>query len=164
MIILVSDTSILIDLERGGLLEAAFSCGLTMVVPDLLYERELEPENGALLRKLGLGVVSLTPEEVALAQKLRTERKALSPPDCFALSCATRADHALVTGDKILRTEAMARLGTVYGLLWMLDQMAASGGVATTLLYEGLARISSHPRCRLPHAEVRSRLNSWAPA
>ena len=55
MIILVSDTSILIDLERGGLLEASFSCGLTMVVPDLLYERELEPENGALLRKLGLG-------------------------------------------------------------------------------------------------------------
>lgn len=163
MIILVSDTSILIDLERGGLLEAAFSCGLTMVVPDLLYERELEPENGALLRKLGLGVVSLTPEEVALAQKLRTERKALSLPDCFALSCATRADHALVTGDKILRTEAMARLGTVYGLLWMLDQMAASGSVPTTLLYEGLSRISSHPRCRLPHVEIRARLNGWAP-
>jgi hypothetical protein len=161
MIILVSDTSILIDLERGGLLEASFSCGLTMVVPDLLYERELEPENGALLRKLGLGVVSLTPEEVALAQRLRTERKALSLPDCFALSCATRADHALVTGDKILRTEAMARLGNVYGLLWMLDQMAASGSVPTTLLYEGLARISAHPRCRLPQSEVRSRLNAW---
>ena len=164
MIILVSDTSILIDLERGGLLEAAFACGLTMVVPDLLYERELEPENGALLRKLGLGVVSLTPEEVALAQKLRTERKALSLPDCFAPSCATRADHALVTGDKILRTEAIARLGTVYGLLWMLDQMAASGSVPTTLLYEGLSRISSHPRCRLPHVEIRARLNGWAPA
>ena len=161
MIILVSDTSILIDLERGGLLEASFSCGLTMVVPDLLYERELEPENGALLRKLGLGVVSLTPEEVALAQRLRTERKALSLPDCFALSCATRADHALVTGDKILRTEAMARLGNVYGLLWMLDQMAASGSVPTTLLYEGLARISAHPRCRLPQSEVRSRLTAW---
>lgn len=161
MIILVSDTSILIDLERGGLLEASFSCGLTMVVPDLLYERELEPENGALLRKLGLGVVSLTPEEVALAQRLRTERKALSLPDCFALSCATRADHALVTGDKILRTEAMARLGNVYGLLWMLDQMAASGSVPTTQLYEGLARISAHPRCRLPQSEVRSRLNAW---
>ena len=66
--------------------------------------------------------MSLTPEEVALAQRLRTERKALSLPDCFALSCATRADHALVTGDKILRTEAMARLGNVYGLLWKLDQ------------------------------------------
>jgi hypothetical protein len=164
MIILVSDTSILIDLERGGLLEAAFSCGLTMVVPDLLYERELEPENGALLRKLGLGVVALTPQEVVLAQQLRAERKALSLADCFALSCATRAGHALVTGDKILRAEAMARLGTVYGLLWVLDQIAASGGVATTLLDEGLNRISSHPRCRLPHADVRARLNAWSQA
>jgi len=64
MIILVSDTSVLIDLERGGLLEQAFSCGLTMVVPDLLYARELEPDNGPLLRKLGLGVVALNPDEV----------------------------------------------------------------------------------------------------
>lgn len=163
MIILVSDTSILIDLERGGLMEAAFSCGLTMVVPDLLYERELESDNGPLLRKLGLGVVSLTPEEVRFAQQLRTERKALSLPDCFALSCAMRANHALVTGDKILRTEAVVRLGKVYGLLWILDEMAVSGSVDTTVLYEGLARISSHPRCRLPHVEVRARLTAWAP-
>ena len=138
--------------------------GLTMVVPDLLYERELEPENGPLLRALGLGVVSLTPEEVGFAQQLRAERKALSLPDCFALSCATRANHALVTGDKILRAEAATRIGTVYGLLWVLDQMATSGSVANTILYEGLARISSHPRCRLPHSEVRTRLDAWAPS
>lgn len=161
MIILVSDTSILIDLERGGLLEAAFSCGLTMV-PDLLYERELEPENGPFLRKLGLGVVALTSEEVAFAQQLRTERKALSLPDCFALSCATRADHALVTGDRILRSEATARRRTVYGLLWILDQMVASGGISMAALHEGLTRISSDRRCRLPHAEVRMRLDAWA--
>lgn len=46
-----------------ALLEAAFSCRLTMVVPDLLYERELESESGPFLRKLGLGVVALTPEK-----------------------------------------------------------------------------------------------------
>lgn len=162
MIILVSDTSILIDLERGGLLESAFSCGLTMVVPDLLYERELEPENGPFLRRLGLGVVALTAEEVAFAQRLRTERKALSLPDCFALSCATRPDHALVTGDKILRGEATVRQRTVYGLLWILDQMAASGNISTTILHEGLTRISTDRRCRLPHAEVLARLDAWA--
>jgi hypothetical protein len=109
MIILVSDTSVLIDLERGGLLEQAFSCGLTMVVPDLLYARELEPDNGPLLRKLGLGVVALNPDEVHFAQQLRTQRPGLSLPDCFALSCARRADHALVSGDMLLRTEAQAR-------------------------------------------------------
>jgi len=108
MIILVSDTSVLIDLERGGLLESAFSCGLTMVVPDLLYERELEDDNGPLLQHLGLSVVALAPEEVAFAQQLRTQRVGLSLPDCFALSCARRPNHALITGDKLLRTEAQS--------------------------------------------------------
>jgi hypothetical protein len=85
-------------------------------------------------------------------------------PDCFALSCAMRPDHALVTGDKILRAEAQARLGSVYGLLWILDQMEASQKVPATLLLDGLTRISNHPRCRLPHAEVRTRLACWAGA
>lgn len=164
MIVLVSDTSVLVDLERGGLLEAAFSCGLTMIVPDLLYERELEPYNGPFLRQLGLGVVALSPDELSLAQRVRNERKTLTLPDCFALSCATRADHALVTGDKNLRTEAVARLGQVFGLLWLLDQMNASGRVATAVLFEGLQRIHAHPGCRLPAAEVRSRLEGWDPS
>lgn len=163
MIILVSDTSVLIDLERGGLLEPAFACGLTMVVPDLLYERELEAGNGPLLRRLGLGVVALVPDEVTYAQRVRTERSGLSLPDCFALSCARRPHHTLVTGDQLLRAEAQSRQCTVYGLLWILDQMEASGKVGATLLHEGLTRIFNHPRSRLPHAEVRLRLQRWSP-
>lgn len=163
MIILVSDTSVLIDLERGGLLEPAFSCGLTMVVPDLLYARELEADNGPLLRRLGLGVVALAPDEVAFAQLLRKEQPGLSLADCFALSCARRPDHALVTGDKLLRAEAQLRQCAVYGLLWILDQMESSGSVGTTLLHEGLTRISNHPRSRLPQGDVRTRLQRWSP-
>jgi hypothetical protein len=163
VIILVSDTSILIDLERGGLLEAAFSCGLTMVVPDLLYDRELAAENGPFLRQLGLGVVALTPDELELAQQVQAERKGLSLPDCFALCCALRPDHALVTGDRILRTEALSRQAKVFGLLWFLDQMASSGVIAMSMLFEGLSRIATHPRCRLPQAEVRQRLATWKP-
>lgn len=161
MIILVSDTSVLIDVERGGLLEVAFSCGLTMVVPDLLYARELEAENGPMLRALGLGVVALSPDEVDFAQKLRAKQPGLSLPDCFALSCAMRQGHALVSGDKLLRTEAQIHNCTVYGLLWLLDQMEASGTVGTALLHEGLDRIWNHPRCRLPKAEVIARLDRW---
>ena len=161
MIILVSDTSVLIDLERGGLLEPAFSCGLTMVVPDLLYVRELEAENGPLLRRLGLGVVALNPDEVNFAQQLRTQQPGLSLPDCFALSCARRQDHALVSGDKLLRTSAQAKHCVVYGLLWILDQMEASGKVSTSTLHEGLSRIWNHPRRRLPKSDVTARLQRW---
>ncbi len=161
MIILVSDTSILIDLERGGLLEAVFSCGMTLVVPDLLYERELANENGPYLKSLGLGVVSLSATEVALVQEVSKARPGLSLPDCFALSCATRPNHALVTGDKLLRKEALNRLDAVYGLLWLLDQMHASGHVPPANLVDGLTRIAQDPRARLPSDEVRKRLTTW---
>jgi len=46
MSVLVSDTSVLIDLERGNLLEAVFSSSIELAVPDLLFERELPPYNG----------------------------------------------------------------------------------------------------------------------
>lgn len=161
MIILVSDTSILIDLERGDLLNAAFSCGLTMVVPDLLYEREIEQNNGAYLRALGLVVISLTSEEVELAQMLSTEHKRLSLPDCFALSCAKRENHALVTGDALLRKVAQAQQVEVFGLLWMLDRMRDLRPENAAELFDGLTRRTAHPRCRLPREQIQLRLEKW---
>jgi hypothetical protein len=162
MIILVSDTSVLIDLERGGLLEGAFSLGYSMVVPDLLYERELETENGPYLKGLGLGVLALTAEEVSFAQQVRSERNMLSLPDCFALSCATRAGYVLVTGDGNLRAEAEVRVGRVYGVLWILDQLLEKGVATKKQLFDGLTRIHAHPRCRLPHSPVKARLKAWS--
>ena len=42
MRVLVSDTSVPIDLERGLLLESALRLPFAFAVPDLLYERELK--------------------------------------------------------------------------------------------------------------------------
>ncbi|WP_209313642.1 hypothetical protein [Jannaschia formosa] len=43
MPILVSDTSVLIDIERAGLTTRIFALPHDFVVPDLLYDRELAP-------------------------------------------------------------------------------------------------------------------------
>jgi hypothetical protein len=161
VLLLVSDTSILIDLERGGLLTTAFGAGTPMVVPDILYQRELAEHNGPYLRQLGLQVVALTPAEVQLAQVVNQARPTLSLTDCFALSCATRVDHILVTGDKALRAEAALREVEVVGLLWLLDRLA-DVGVDSGTLRAGLDQIANHPRCRLPIAEVRARLTAWS--
>jgi hypothetical protein len=59
MTILVSDTSVLIDLERGELILCAFKLSATFAVPDVLYERELQDHGGEELLKLGLRVESL---------------------------------------------------------------------------------------------------------
>ncbi len=67
MAILVSDTSVLIDLERGDFLEMVFRLSFEFVVPDLLYKRELEKYNGAELLALGLKIESLDSEGMILA-------------------------------------------------------------------------------------------------
>ena len=42
MKVIVSDTSVLIDLERGSFLESIFSLPFEFAVPDLLFKRELK--------------------------------------------------------------------------------------------------------------------------
>lgn len=160
MYLLVSDTSVLIDLERSGLLDEAFQCGWTLVVPDLLYDRELADYNGPHLMKLGLRVLELTDQEVSISQELQTARSTLSLPDCFALVCALRPKHALLSGDGNLRKEASARKAEVFGLLWLFDRMEEAG-IEREKLCGGLSALRDHPRCRLPKAEIEIRLERW---
>jgi hypothetical protein len=50
-LVLVSDTSVLIDLHRGQLLEPALRLPYDFAVPDLLFERELRTWDSAFLRQ-----------------------------------------------------------------------------------------------------------------
>jgi hypothetical protein len=89
---------VLIDLERGNLLQTTFKLPVPLAVPDVLYERELRANNGELLRTLGLQVLSLSDAEVTLAQEYLGRARSLSIPDAFALALvraalATIANH-----------------------------------------------------------------------
>ena len=88
MRVLVSDTSVLIDLERGGLLERAFSLPWEFAVPDLLYKRELRDHNGPALQRLGLRIEALDEAGVRLALGYQVRVPALSLPDTFAITLA----------------------------------------------------------------------------
>ena len=67
MKVLVSDTSVLIDAERGSLLEICFGLPFVFVVPDLLYRQELQEYGGPALIQLGLRVEELDGGGVSLA-------------------------------------------------------------------------------------------------
>ncbi|WP_199197343.1 hypothetical protein [Chroococcidiopsis sp. CCALA 051] len=88
MNVLVSDTSVLVDLERGGLLKATFSLPVTMAVPDLLYAQELSNYNGERLLNLGLQILELDDQGVEMAINYREQVRAISLPDSFALVLA----------------------------------------------------------------------------
>lgn len=161
MTVLVSDTSVIIDLERGELLESVFRLTVEFAVPDLLFHRELAGPLGDRLLALGLRVEELSPGEVQGATVLRRADATLSLPDTFAFALAQGRQWTLLTGDAGLRRTAEAHALDVHGTLWVLDQLEAQGACSLELLAAGLAKTSGHPRCRLPKAEVTARLNRY---
>jgi len=156
--VLVSDTSVLIDLERGGLLETAFALGWELAVPDLLYDRELKETNGAKLRGLGLRIEELPPEAVVSALGYQRRTRAISIADAFALALAKHQGWALLSGDGPLRALAGEEAVACHGVLWTLDRMLENAAAAPQALHDGLTTLSTHPRCRLPAKEVKMRL------
>lgn len=163
MPVLVSDTSVLIDLERGQLLDEMFRLPFEFAVPDLLYARELTGPLGEQLVALGLRVEILTPAELSRATTVRRQNASLSTPDTFAFAIAESRKWTLLTGDGGLRELALAERIEMHGVLWLFDQFADGNHVAFDRLHDGLSAIFAHPRCRLPAQEVRRRLTRIAP-
>lgn len=160
--IVVSDTSVLIDLERASLLTPSFRLPFGFAVPDLLYERELKSFGGEALRKRGLRVEALDSAGVALAIEYSRSRPGLSLPDAFALALAKSNGWTLLTGDAELRQVAEREHVGCHGVLWLLDRMLEEKVVNQPALHAGLQAMSNHPRCRLPRGEVQMRLRAWA--
>ncbi len=158
MRILVSDTSVIVDLERGRFLDHAFRLPYEFAVPDLLYDRELDGYGGAELVARGLLIAELNEGEVELAQNVRQALGALSLPDAFAYVLAEQRGWTLLTGDGALRELSNSKGIDVHGVLWVLDQIAAHKCARAEELVSGLEAIAAHPRCRPPRAEITLRL------
>jgi predicted nucleic acid-binding protein len=161
MRVLVSDTSVLIDLERGGFLEAIFSLPYEFTVPDVLYRREMGDEWGERLLELGLRVEEVSEGGVVSALHYRSQRPGLSVPDSLALALAKEQSWLLLTGDGQLRELAVAEQVECHGVLWLLDQMEEAGIPGIRPLHDGSEVLAGHPRCRLPRREITIRLERY---
>ena len=161
MRVLVSDTSVLIDIERASLAGRLFELPHTFVVPDLLYERELADDIGPELLGRGLLVEELSGAEVAAAARLQRTDRALSVPDTFAFSLALGRGWVLLTGDGALRRRAETVGLPMHGVLWLLDELEAHAVCERAELHVGLTQLSRHPRCRLPKTQISLRLTRY---
>ena len=163
MNVLVSDTSVLLDLERGALLEASFRLPFRFTVPDLLYERELKDWRGAELIRLGLAVEELDGDGVSRALAYRQRAQALSLPDCFALALAQTRSWTLLSGDSALRRGSRKMRGSnATAFCGFSTRCTPAAAVSVREVHDGLTKISKHPRCRLPKPEIRRRLARYA--
>ena len=161
MKVLVSDTSVLIDVERGSLLDACFGLPFDFVVPDLLYQRELKKHGGSGLIQRGLRVEELDGDGVVLALGYRRRNQSLSLPDSLALALARVNSWILLSGDGELRELARSEEVTCHGVLWLIDKVFEYGLASADQICSSIQAIASHPRCRLPKTEIRKRIRLY---
>jgi predicted nucleic acid-binding protein len=148
MLLLISDANILIDIEIGGLIAPLFSLEYQFAVPDVLFFEELEGQHGYLL-DMGLEARELDDVLVARVENLVTQYPKPSRNDIFALVLAADEQCPLLTGDKDLKTAAVAENVEVRGTLWLVTEMVRTGKISIHVARGAYQRMRAHGR-RLP--------------
>lgn len=157
MRIIVSDSSCLIDLQKGGLIEAFLKLPYELVVPDVLLEDELlsfSKKEISVLRA-NMTVATLEAEGVERAARLLQQFPYLSANDGFALVVAEeRKGCILLTGDRRLRALAEKEAIEVHGSLWAAEEMFRNRVVARLALVVALEAWKEDESVRVPHVEL----------
>ena len=156
MQLLISDANIFIDFEDGGLLEELFDLGVTIAVPDVLFEDELRDQHEALLEH-GLRLMSLKAAAVERTIELASRYRRPSRLDLAALALAEQEGCPLVTGDRRLREAADHEGVEVHGTLWVAELLCTEGIVSVAQLRVAYARMRGAGR-RLPWQVVEEQL------
>jgi predicted nucleic acid-binding protein len=153
MRIIVSDSSCLIDLQRGGLLEVFLELPYEFVIPDVLFHNELlsfsRKEKSLIMQRMT--VASLEAAGVERVSEVLAFSPALSTYDGFAFVVAEeRLGSILLTGDRRLNALAEAEQIEVHGVLWVVDQLAVHRKASREMRLSALEAWRDHPTSRLP--------------
>lgn len=163
--VIVNDASCLIDLRKGSLLAALCDLPYRIVVPLPVREFEvhgMSEHQWQALANAGMITHDLTPKEVAQALLLKERHPGLSANDCFCLVTARSCSGILLTGDALLRRAAAENGLRTHGVLWVIDELDASGVCTQPMLIKALESWQRDPAVFLPQHEISARLKRLA--
>lgn len=163
MQVLVSDSSILIEFSKRGILHKVFELEFDFAVPDLLFYEELidlGPYGRQDLLDFGLRVESLDAQGVETAVAFQSERAALSLVDAFALALAETHGWPILTEDRTMRRFAESKRIAHLDALWVVDRMLDSDVLSSPQTLAVLEAMHDDPRCPVPKSELAIRIES----
>lgn len=157
MLLIISDASVLIDIECGELTSAMFSLPCQFAVPDTLFAEELAERHGHLSR---LGLISKTMSGDLVAEAYSLHQKYIKPSvnDMLALTLAKHEGCQLLTGDKALREAAKEFNVEVHGTIWLVELMLRGEKITIDVAQVAFQQMKD-AGSRLPWAEVKKMLN-----
>lgn len=156
--IVVSDSSVIMDLAKVRLIEPVLKLPFEFMIPDVILAQELldlGSYTAAMLLELGFVQGELDGSESRLARNYFATHRRLSLNDCFAWRLAEVHQAILMTGDANLRALATAARIEVHGLLWAVEMMFKHRTTTEPVLTKALDHLGNDPLVRLPQDETR---------
>lgn len=159
MKVLVSDSSVLIDLLRYQIIRHLAGLPYDFVIPDITLETELLEDRDQTIELIRVArIESLSEEEMVILLRNREAYAQLSVPDCAALAIVESRRWTLLAGDSLMRQIARDRGFDVRGTLWIMDEYRQHGLMTDNTLLAVFEQMVEDPRIRLPKGEIRSRI------
>ncbi len=159
MKVLVIDTSVCIDLWKGGLLEALGKLRAQVLIPDIVLEELLRPDH-SLVEQSGVSTVSISAKGITRAVTLAAQFRQESRVDVYCLVASEEASGILVTGDRSLAQAARALGLETHGVLWLMDRLVQEHVVGPDQALLGLQNMLAQG-CWLPKHECDLRIEEW---
>jgi predicted nucleic acid-binding protein len=157
MRIIVNDSSALIDLKKGGLLEALTALPFEFVVSDAILADELLSftKREITVMRRNMRVATLDGAEIRRVSEFQRQSPALSFHDCVALLIAQREQGCiLLTGDRRLRARAIADKLECHGVLWLVAEMEKAKAETPRNLIKALETWRADFTVRLPKEDI----------
>ncbi len=165
MRIAINDANILIDLMTIDLIDEFFMLNFEFITTNLIIaEFEVKQQQDIInkfISQNSLIVYNLSFSELLDIQTIKNKSsKKLSFEDCSVWYLAKKKNAILLTGDNLLRKNAINDGVSVSGILFVIDYLIETHIINKSLAFEKLTRLMSlNPR--LPKKECEIRLNLW---
>lgn len=160
----MNDTNILIDLVKADLLKFCPRVSLEFHTLDVIIEEIEDDEQKNDVERLiasgTLKVQTLSGEQMQTVMEKVEEYNGmcnLSPEDISVMIYAKENSYRLLTGDKTLRTKAIAENVTVSGILFLTDKIMDDGLVGAEEMITILQRLMVVNR-RLPKKTIEEKI------
>ena len=162
--VVVSDTSILIELLKLDLLESFFQLKFSMATSIFVIEEVTDREQTELIKRfIGENVLLVnSPDErqLALAVSLYHKNSKLSLTDCCVIELAQRIGATVLTGDQRMREESERNKIPCAGFLTIMQQLVAENLLSKE---QGVQKVEMHSanNKRAPKLECLALVERW---
>lgn len=151
---LITDTCILVDLERLRLLQQAGRLNHRLHIVDIVLRVEC-PHLERQVTSYGFIIESLSGSELQEALRIEKITGKITVYDAMSYTFAKERGMVLATGDGPLRALAGRTKVKYVGLLWLIKEMCLQSTITTEVAEKALNTVMRDKRFRIPENLVK---------